>query len=309
MAVALTPAQSEVLDLLRQRHRPRPEVEPTAAADLRRRMESSLAPLAAGLSTPVFIGKNDLTQVHACEAHYQALRAQPFAWSLATARGSVAHRAIELSLHRRDRPAPLVLVDDALARLEDDPGGGLGRFLVELDEPGRAELRAEVNDVVAKFCELWPPLARRWAPRTEARVRAELCDARLQLGGRIDLALGTASGTTAGSVLVDLKTGGSSSTHLDDLRFYALLETLRVGVPPLRLACYYLDSGTFTTEDVDADVLEAALLRTVAGARRIMELALGLRSASITANRACAWCPLRGDCMAPGALVDDQRDG
>jgi hypothetical protein len=296
VADALSPAQAEVLALLRQRHRPRPEVEVTLAAGLRQRMESALAALAAGLATPLFIGKSHLTQVHACEAHHQALRAQPFAWSMATARGSVAHRAIELSLHRRDRAAPLVLVDDALTRLEDDPGTSLADFLTGLDEGARAELRSEVNDLVAKFCELWPPLARQWAPRTESRVRAELCDDRLQLGGTIDLALGAASGMTPGSVLVELKSGASSSVHLDDLRFYALLETLRVGVPPLRVACYYLDSGTFTVEEVDADVLDAALLRTVGGAQRILELALGLRTASATPSRACSWCPLRCAC-------------
>ena len=308
MADPLSPAQSDVLALLRQRHRPRPEVEASLAAGLRQHMESRLAALAAGLTTPLFISKSHLTQIHACEAHHQASRAQPFAWSMSSARGSVAHRAIQLSLHRRDRAAPLVLVDDALARLEDDPTTSLADFLAGLDEGARAELRSEANDLVAKFRELWPPLARQWAPRTESRVRAELCDDRLQFGGKIDLALGAASGLTPGSVLVELKSGARSSAHLDDLRFYALLETLRVGVPPLRLACYYLDGGSFTVEEVDADVLDAALLRTVAGARRILELVLGLRTASVMPGRACGWCPIRHDCTSVRTAEGDDPE-
>lgn len=301
MVAALTPAQEEVLAVLRARERPRPAVDPGLRAELRSQLESRLAPLAAGLDQPVFVSKSALAQVHACEAHHLAEHAAPFGWSLPTARGTVAHKAIEISVHRRGAASPLELVDEAFACLEDEPDASIASFLLGLAESERAELRSEVNDLVSKFAELWPPLRRRWAPRTESRVRAELCGGMVVLLGKVDLALGTASGTTAGTLIVDLKTGATHAGHLDDLRFYALLETLRVGVPPFRLAGYNLDAGTFLVEDVNEDVLESATLRTVAGTGRIIELRLGLRTASVTPNPACRWCRLRHHC--PSAEV------
>jgi hypothetical protein len=119
------------------------------------------------------------------------------------------------------------------------------------------------------------------------------------LTGKVDLTLGAPQGTTAGRVVVDFKSGNRHAGHADDLRFYALLDTLRVGVPPFRLVGYYLDSGAFTVEDVTEDVLEAAVRRVVAATTKIVELRLGLRSPAETPNPACRWCSRRGDC--PGA--------
>jgi hypothetical protein len=206
------------------------------------------------------------------------------------------HRAIQLGVFRRDAPSPLELVDDALDRLADDPAAPLADYLLGLPEAERAELRGSAAEVVSAFAELWPPLARTWVPRTETSVRAELCGGKVVLSGRVDLSLGAPEGERAGRVLVDLKTGATAPGHLHDLRFYALLETLRSGVPPLRLASSYLEAGELTVEDVDEDVLEAAVRRTVQGARAVLELRLGLRSPAVTPNPACRWCPARLGC-------------
>jgi hypothetical protein len=292
----LNPAQQGVVDLLRAPGRPRPSVDGDPRPGLRRRLEEALAPLATKLDAPLFVSKAALGRVAACEAHHLAEDAQPFEWSLATARGTIAHKAIELSVHRRDSPSPLHLVDGALDRLEADPDSGVGGWLVTLDEAERAELRGSVNEVVAAFLELWPPLPRAWRPATEVRLRAELCDGALILSARSDLTLGTAQGQTAGKVLVELKTGARAARHVEDLRYAALLETLRCGVPPLRLALATLDSGTLSVEEVTDDVIEAAVRRTIAGTTRLLELRLGLRSPSITPNPACGWCGLRATC-------------
>jgi hypothetical protein len=57
--------------------------------------------------------------------------------------------------------------------------------------------------------------------------------------------------------IVDFKSGAERQEHRDDARFYALLECLRNGVPPFRIASYYLDSGEPRPEDVNEGVLEA----------------------------------------------------
>jgi len=112
---------------------------------------------------------------------------------------------------------------------------------------------------------------------------------RVLLRGKVDLALGRAEGTQAKVLIVDFKTGRPLPVHTDDLRFYALLETLRVGVPPYRLATFSLDSGTGVSEDVDEQVLLAAARRTVAGVARLIELEEG-RDALLRAGPACRWC-------------------
>jgi hypothetical protein len=292
----LNPAQREVLDALRAPDQPRPEYEPGLRVGLRRHLEEELAPLAALLERPVFVSKRALGDVLACEAHHVAQTATPFEWNVAMARGIVVHRAIQLGVFRRDAPPPLELVDDALERLADDPDASVADYLLALPEAERAELRGAASEVVSAFAELWPPLPRRWLPRTETSLRAELCGGVVVLSGRVDLSLGAPDGARAGRVLVDLKTGATAPGHLHDLRFYALLETLRCGVPPLRLASSYLEEGRLAVEDVDEDVLEAAVRRTVRGVRAVLELRLGLRSAAVTPNPACRWCPARADC-------------
>src|SRR5690606_30617843 len=149
-------------------------------------------------------------------------------WSVAAARGKVAHKAIELSINWRREITPWSLVDEALARLElgDDD---FARWLQGIGEAERAELRGEANDRVVKFLECWPPLRKGWRPATEASVRQDVAGERVVLRGKVDLTLGAPDGLVAGKVLIDLKTGGTRPAHLDDLRFYALVETLRLG--------------------------------------------------------------------------------
>lgn len=303
---ALNPAQQSVLDRLRAVDRGRPEVGPGLREELRRRLEHELGPIAAPLAAPVFAGKAAVTRVLACESHQLAEAGAPFEWSVVTARGTVAHRAIQLSVNRPDSPPPLLLVDDALERLADDPNVRIADWLLGLTTAERAELRASVNEMVASFLELWPPLQASWKPQTESPRRAELCGGMVVLSGRVDLTLGAPAGLRAGRVVVELKTGSPAAAHRDDLRFYALLETLRVGVPPFSLVSYYLDSGELRDEEVTEEVLEAAARRTVAAVRKLVELELGLRSPSRTANPACRWCRLRAGCPEAVAAGADE---
>src|SRR5262249_11659648 len=113
--------------------------------------------------------------------------------------------------------------------------------------------------------------------------------------------LGQADGTQARVLLVDLKTGQPAAAHADDLRLYALLETLRVGVPPFRLASYYLDSGTWHAEDLTEDVLVAASRRLIDGVAKVGELRFEGRPATVAPGPACRSCPARDDCE--GATV------
>jgi hypothetical protein len=296
----LNPAQEEVLQALRAAPDERPTFDPGLRDELRADLEALLAGLVPMLDTlgieQLWVAKHQLSAVTGCEVRFLAEDEAGFgSWTVPKARGSVSHRAIELSMHVRGAPVPEELVDEAIARLTESDSG-LGDWLQTITEADRADLRGESVDRVSAFLELWPPLQPRWRPRSESKVGADLLDERIHLAGKVDLAVGYADGMRAGKVLVDLKTGGFSPSHLDDLRFYALVETLRLGVPPRRVATHYLDSGKLVPEDVTEATLAAASRRVGEGVRRWLELR-GPDAAPVTKpGPVCRWCPLLDTC-------------
>ena len=78
-------------------------------------------------------------------------------------------------------------------------------------------------------------------------------------------------------MIIDLKTGRPAHRHREDLRFYALVETLRTGVPPRKLASFYLDVGQPVIEDVTPAVLRTAVRRTLDGVNALIELTIERR--------------------------------
>lgn len=306
---ALNPAQQAVLDLFDARAQDAQDFDAGLRHELRAELEHGLAPLldAIGPEETLFFSKYPLGQVHGCEVKFLADRGEEFSWTVPAARGSVAHKAIELSIHWKGEAAPLFLVDEAIARLQQG-SGSLADFLQTAGEADLAELRAEANERVFKFLECFPPLKPQWRPVTESAVRVELFDRRIVLQGRVDLTLGHARGTTARKVLIDFKSGGFSPVHVDDLRFYALLEAVRVGTPPRQLATYYLDTGRPHPEIVTPALLEAAIERTIDGATRMVELEHGDQEAVARPGPACRWCPVLHDCKPGRAWVEQTDD-
>ncbi len=305
----LNPAQQEVLDVLGASRDSWPQFEPGLRAELRHELEVTLEPLAHALervgAAPRTFTKHDLSSIHGCEERFMAEHAAGFpGWSVPKARGVVAHKAIELSMHVRDEVVPLHLVDEALARLTEKDSG-LGSWMQTITEFDRAELTGEAVDRVSKFVECWPKLKPAWRPVLESKLIVDLCDERVSLRGKVDLTLGMAQGTAAGKVLVDLKTGGFAPEHLDDLRFYALLEAIRLGVPPRRVATYYLDAGRFVPADVTVDSLFSAVARVVGGVQVLVELVAGGRPAVLRTGPACRWCPLLVGCETGRLSIGD----
>ena len=300
----LNPAQRRVLVDLMALGQDRPRFGPEVAAGLQAEIEGALEPLLGDGAELLWVKKSTLTDVHACEAHFQDAQTVDFAWSAATAKGTVAHRALELSLTCGGDPVPLDLVDHAIESLRgDDRRTSPRSWLLSASPLELADLRAGVNDVVAKFVECWPPLKPRWAPRSETGIGADLCGGRATLWGKVDLVVGRPQGDEARALVVDLKTGRAYASHLDDLRFYALVYTLRLGVPPFRVASYYLDTATFHVEDVTVDTLALAARRTVDGVRKVVGLRRG-RAPGVTPGPQCSWCRLADTCEAALALRD-----
>jgi hypothetical protein len=283
----------------------RPEFRDDLARDLRAQLAEGLAAVDERLAladTELHVSKNALAQVHQCERHWAN---QAFEWSAATARGWVAHKAIELGVFATGARPPMELVDLAIDRQVEE-AGELGRWLLEAAAVDVAELRADATNLVTQFEDCFPPLKARWRPRTECPVKQQI--GQVILRARVDLALGRAEGRTAGMLIVDFKTGRPYPAHLDDLRFYALVETLRIGVPPFRVASYYLDSATWHAEDISEEVLGVTVRRVLDGALKLAELTLREREATFNPGPACRWCAVSEVCEGPALLEARQAE-
>lgn len=306
------PAQQEVVDLLGASKEDRPEFDRGLRDELLRLLEERLEPLVETIKSSSFdddvlyLSKYMLSQALGCERKLMAELSEPFQWSPPTARGTLTHKAIELSVHWRGEAPPLALVDEAMARLEN-ADKSIGDYLRCCDETERTELRAEAGAAMTQFLECFPPLKPSWRPTTESPMRALLHGGLIVLSGKPDLTLGQPEGTVAGKVIIDFKTGRFSPSHREDLRFYALLEALRI-LPPRLLATYYLDQGRFHPETVTQDLLLSAAERVIDGAHRYVELVSGTRQPGVAPGPACRWCPVQADCEEGTAYLDQTQD-
>jgi hypothetical protein len=305
--VALTPSQRRVVDELMMAGRgARPHFPDDLARHLRAELHDALADAADRLTlldAELHVNKAELARVHQCERLHQAEATAGFpGWSKDTARGIVAHKAIELGVFMAGEPAPLELVDAAIDRIVEEGDDRSPRsWLLEAPATEVAELRSSANDLVCKFEESFPPLKKKWRPRLESPVRVELHGGRIVLRSKVDLALGKAEGTQAGVLVVDFKSGRAYPHHIDDLRYYALLETFRSGVPPFRVASYYLDAGTWVGEDISEELLAITMRRVIDGVIKLAALRTSEREPTFTPGPACGYCRLRDTCE--GATV------
>lgn len=300
----LTPTQERILGQLRRDPTPLVfEAEPIA--ELTARAREAFEDLSEHLGgEQLFVSKGFLSKVHGCEARH--LAPDDFAWSPASARGFVAHKAIELRTNWRGEPSPADLVDEAIARLSDREDRR-GDWLAGLGDGDLAELRGYALERVTRFAQDFPPLDLRAEPILEATTRwnATTC---ITLGGKTDLVLGKPEGRVSKRLIVDFKTGFRSHHHRADLQFYALVETLVRQVPPRKLVTYYLDEAEVEVEDVTLPMLDAALDRTIAGVERHVELTVEGRPPVHRPSGVCRWCPIRATCEVGRAHLDALAD-
>lgn len=273
-------------------------------AELEERTMSAATSFAAH-DQRLFVNKFDLTSVHKCEGLYVA--PDEFEWTVNKARGKVVHRAIQKSLAGRFKEmTPLELAQESvesMAASQEDRS--FGDYLNSLDPPTMGELLSETGAMLAAFGSDWPPIRPSMHPRIEPPMQAWLHDGRITLKGKFDLALGPPGRGPV--VITDFKTGDRYPEHREEVRYYALLETLKTGVPPVRLASYYLDGGWDSPEEVNEDVLRSAVRRTAAGVNLIAELWWREREPALSPGWHCRYCPAKPDCPeGPRWLVENQ---
>lgn len=294
MSSHLTPAQQRIVDELFTMAE-RPVWDAGVRDRIRSRLQDAVRTDVEAMGTAIVVGKYPLDMVHRCEGRWVASQARAFAWTIPMIRGRVAHSAIEIAMMDRDAGHPQDLVDRAVAALSDgSEQKAVAEFLKGLDAIDMARLKGEANNAVVGFLNDWPPVDRRWHPRTEASARVQLFDGRVTLGAKYDMAFGASEGMRARVVIVDFKTGKRQPGHVDDLRYYALVETLKTGVPPFRVASYYLEEADFHVETITEELLDTAIRRTADGIRRIV--ALQSREPNLNPGPQCLYCPARETC-------------
>ena len=225
----------------------------------------------------------------------------------ATVAGTVAHKAIELSLNWPGEPAPSQAVDEAIERLIDR-GDGRAEYLQRLEPGERAELRSRAVDRTTKFLQDFPPMPANSQPVLESSVRWQPRGT-IEFSGKVDLVVGRPEGRESRLLVVDFKSGSRSPQHRDDLRFYALLLTLRNKVPPRRLVTHYLDYADHEIEDVTEGVLRSALARTLDGIERHIELVVEGREPVKRPGHGCRWCPVLHECSEGAAHLRSLVEG
>ncbi len=143
--------------------------------------------------------------------------------------------------------APLPEALGALAASGVDEVVDCGRAL----GPGS---RAALEDVLAVHAchlrALVPRFAPSWLPRTDDRIAIPLAGGRVVLRGVFDLLVGTPCRAKASLCALGLSTDGPWGRARRTLHYLALLETLRSGYPPFRLAMLQSASGRYAVEDV-----------------------------------------------------------
>lgn len=283
---------------------------PSFPADLPQRLRDRIeeAVRALELREPLWLGKEKLNDHARCEGKFgsdMAGESPPFEHSARSATGVLLHTAIEVEVGAREPQEPHAIAAIALARVVDREER-FAEYWRELGAPEQEEILMSVVRLVTLFQASFPPLKelrRELSPVTELRTRAELLGGDLVLSGQIDLVLGAPDRTEpmrANRLVVDLKTGKAYPEFAEDMRYYALLMTLRFGVPPYRAASLFLESGSWQAEEVSGEVLQHAADRVIAAARSAAALANG-REPSLSPGPYCAWCPRAAVC--PEAMV------
>lgn len=305
----LNPQQQRVLAELLQPPGPRPEYPEDLSRRLRTVLEDGLADKAGLLETAgqkVFANKGKITQILQCERHHQL--ADAFEWTVSSARGTVAHRAIQLGFFDQSSTAPMHLTDAAIDLLINEGGDySPGDWLAHSSPAEKALLRAEVTELVTSFQDCFPPLKPAWRPRIESAVTVNLFRDAVTLRAKVDMALGRPSGRQARALFIDIKSGNPYAAHADELRFYALLEAIKIGVPPFRVATFYVSSGEWAVETVDEEMLELAARRVIGAVGRLIDLQVGTREATIAPGPQCGWCSERDVCTGAVRWREDRE--
>ncbi len=277
-------ARDEVLALLRDGSERRPHFHPGLGGGLRAWLEDGASELVAARgedAPPLFLGPRllwDRATSWNSPASPATAQAGPAVGDKATCTsainvtdpypmhviesclvGALFRQIVTTGRASRD---PMV---DALDALRVEPASlGMVRHIDALDQERQAVLAASLSTHTAHLINLTPRFAPGWLPRTDDRVAIPLAGGRVVLCGVFDLLVGAPVPGTATLCAVGLTTGGRWAQARMALHYLALLETLRSGSPPFRIALLHSAVGRYGVEDVLEEHLRSVVSHVVA---------------------------------------------
>ncbi len=302
-----TPAHQRLVDELLAWDQPRPVVDPTLRDRLHTRLMEGLAPVVDQVPAGqrLFLGKTSLASL-VCDGRYLDQESSNFEWSPQLAGGKLAHRAIELDLAGRRQEDVEAIVASAWREFASDDSS-IASWLNQLDTVAASALRHTALQRLTDFRDTWPLLPAAAHLRLEQRIEATAGDGAIIIRGTPDIVLGGVRDDRARMLLVDLKTGmRSPAMERQDMRLYALLATLKYGLPPFRWATYYVSEGAWDAEDFAEELLTGAVNRVVDAANRAVVLRWSPPPEAelrLVGGAWCRFCGRRGDC--PAASIED----
>jgi hypothetical protein len=238
----------------------RPRFDPGLAGGLRAWLEDAAydVVVARGEHTPpLFLGPRQLLGSYdeACGAddgENDAQRGNGGGDRLVLSR--LVHTLLRQLVHTGEIQDPLGDALDALRAAGDEAEV---REIEVLPAAARAALTETLSLHARNLTGLVPRFAPGWMPRTNDRVAIPLAGGRIVLHGVFDLVVGLPQPRTASLCALGLSTGGPWAAARRSLHYLSLLETLRTGTPPFRLALLESASGRYGVEDVREEHLRA----------------------------------------------------
>jgi len=236
----------------------RPRVDPGLAGGLREWLEDGISGPATTLSggaRPVLVTGTRLT------AALDGVSVRQVTWSVRTARDALVRILFRQQVSTGAIGDP---VADALGAARAEGRRSLVDFIEGLARPARTVFDHEVATRAALLRNRWRVPAGAWLARTADRLSIPLAGGRVLLCAEADLVLGAPSRAHASICLVDVRGGPGGAAARVGRHYLALLETIRSGAPPARLATYHAASGRLETEDVTDALLAQAAINTIA---------------------------------------------
>lgn len=291
----LTPRQVRTLDELLAIGDKRPTADPTIVSEIVARLDVAVSPaLEHWTERSLYLTKSQYLSTLRCEGELLAAAQQPrTGLSAAAVAGTVAHRAVQLSYTHPLRPVSDYVKQSVIgARTSDQE---LDAWWSKVSVSEQSDLLVQITSKVTNFLDDFPPLDPSWSPRFEEPLVAKI--GKLTLASRADLLIGRPrADLTQTMVLIDLKSGAIKDEHVDEAQFYALIATIRHGVPPWRSLVYSLASGDYTQPDVTATTLFETAAKVGLAVNSLVDVLTERRTPVLNPGVHCRWCPSKTTC-------------
>jgi hypothetical protein len=242
---------AEVLALLRGDTANRPRFDPGLAGGLRAWLEDAAYDVVVARgehAAPLFLGPRQLLGSRDEQQDDSGAASE---WPDIS---RLVHALLRQLVHTGEIHDPLADALDALRASGDEAAV---RQMESLAPAARTALAETLALHARNLHALVPRFAPGWMPRTNDRVAIPLAGGRIVLHGMFDLVVGLPQPRTASLCALGLSTGGPWAIARRSLHYLSLLETLRSGAPPFRLALLESASGRYGVEDVREEHLRA----------------------------------------------------